>query len=115
MQPALGERINLQFPAFDRPLLAMQESKPLPTNGLKTATALARVDGNDPAFSAKRGVADASRKEQHFTTHLVSTKETLYSISKRYGVELEKIKEWNRLDGLDLKIGQELIIYKNNN
>jgi LysM repeat protein len=45
--------------------------------------------------------------------HIVKTKETLYSISKMYGVELEKLQEWNRLDTTDLRIGQELVIIKN--
>jgi LysM repeat protein len=30
-----------------------------------------------------------------------------------YGVELEKLQEWNRLDTTDLRIGQELVIIKN--
>jgi LysM repeat protein len=44
------------------------------------------------------------------TTHIVQTKETLYSISKKYGVSLEQLKTWNKLDTLDLKIGQQLLI-----
>jgi membrane-bound lytic murein transglycosylase D len=46
-------------------------------------------------------------------THIVRTKETLYSISKKYGVDVGKIQKWNKLDSLNLKTGQELIIYKN--
>jgi len=43
----------------------------------------------------------------------VQNKETLYSISKKYGVDVEQIQKWNKLDSLNLKKGQELIIYKN--
>ena len=46
-------------------------------------------------------------------THVVQTKETLYSISKKYGVDVEKIQQWNKLDSMSLKPGMELIIYKN--
>ena len=44
--------------------------------------------------------------------HTVRLKETLYSISKRYAVDIDLIREWNKLSGFDLKIGQELVIYK---
>lgn len=58
--------------------------------------------GNAPARPALAG-----------TVHIVQTKETLYSISKKYGVSLEQIKGWNKLDSMDLKTGQQLVIYKN--
>jgi LysM repeat protein len=48
-----------------------------------------------------------------FSTHIVQTKETLFAISKKYGVPIEKLMQWNNLQGYDLKTGQELIIYKN--
>ena len=44
--------------------------------------------------------------------HEVQSKEGLYSISKKYGVSVEQIKEWNNLQSNDLKIGQQLIISK---
>ena len=47
------------------------------------------------------------------TRHVVQTKETLFAISKKYGVPIEKLKQWNNLVSYDLKTGQELIIYKN--
>ena len=47
------------------------------------------------------------------TRHIVQTRETLYSISKKYGVDVEKILEWNNLQGVELKVGQELVIHKN--
>ena len=44
--------------------------------------------------------------------HIVQVKETLYSISKKYAVDIDHIREWNKLNGADLRIGQELVIYK---
>ncbi|MEO9020615.1 MAG: glucosaminidase domain-containing protein [Ginsengibacter sp.] len=46
------------------------------------------------------------------TTHKVLPKENLYSISKKYGVTVEQLKEWNQLSTDDLQIGQQLIISK---
>jgi len=44
--------------------------------------------------------------------HDVQPKEGLYSISKKYGVSVNQIKEWNNLDSNQLRIGQQLVIYK---
>jgi len=46
------------------------------------------------------------------TVHTVLPKETLYSISKKYGVAVSDLKTLNRLSGNDIKIGQQLIISK---
>lgn len=42
--------------------------------------------------------------------HIVNRGETLYSISNKYSISTDNIKEWNRLESNDLRIGQELII-----
>jgi LysM repeat protein len=43
-------------------------------------------------------------------THTVKPKESLYSISKIYGVSIDDIKNWNGLQGNELSVGQELEI-----
>ena len=45
-------------------------------------------------------------------THQVQPKEGLYTISKRYNVSVEELKEWNNLSSNDLRMGQQLIIAK---
>jgi LysM repeat protein len=88
MQPAAGEKLYLQNIAVNHPLLADEKSVIMKETVIDTAPAL----------------ADS-------TTHIVQTKETLYSISKKYGVSLDQLKAWNKLDSLDLKIGQQLLIH----
>jgi LysM repeat protein len=44
--------------------------------------------------------------------HRVAEKETLYSISKLYGVTIDEVKQWNNLSGDGLSLGQELVIKK---
>lgn len=44
-------------------------------------------------------------------THTVEPKETLFSISKKYGVAIDEIKKWNNLQGQSLAIGTTLNIY----
>jgi LysM repeat protein len=47
-----------------------------------------------------------------FIRHRVQPKETLFSLSKKYGVGVEDIKQWNNLPTSDLKVGQEVRIKK---
>jgi len=44
--------------------------------------------------------------------HAVQPREGLYTISKKYGVSIAQIKEWNNLADDSLKVGQQLIISK---
>ncbi|HEY0679712.1 MAG TPA: glucosaminidase domain-containing protein [Chitinophagaceae bacterium] len=91
MQPAIGEKLYLKGSAPNRPMLA---------------------DANKPSPAISPTVKNVSQ-EIYYTTHVVQTKETLFAISKKYGVPVEKLKQWNNLDNYDLRTGQELIIYKN--
>ena len=90
MQPAEGERLYLQEKAATRPMLAKEKMALIKETLPEQAVTMAATDS---------------------TTHIVQTKETLYSIAKKYGVSLDQLKTWNKLDSLDLKIGQQLLIY----
>ncbi|MFT3936583.1 MAG: glucosaminidase domain-containing protein [Chitinophagaceae bacterium] len=90
MQPAVGEKLYLQTTAPERPLL-IEEKKAI----LKEAAVLKPV----------QPVSD--------TMHVVQVKETLYSISKKYGVSMEQLKSWNKLDTANVKAGQQLLIHSN--
>ena len=92
MQPAAGEKLYLKETAPTRPLLAVAK----------------RLQEMQQSI-----VKNVSQPDNNYTTHVVQTKETLYAISKKYGVPIEKLKQWNNLATYDLRTGQELIIYKN--
>ncbi len=42
--------------------------------------------------------------------HKVNPGETLFSISKKYGISVDSLKQWNKLMGNDLSVGQALIV-----
>lgn len=44
--------------------------------------------------------------------HEVAPKEGLYSIARKYKVTVQQLREWNKLENDDVKIGQQLIIAK---
>jgi LysM repeat protein len=55
----------------------------------------------------------AKKADGTTTTHTVAAKETMFSISKQYGVTVDEIKQWNNLTDNNLSIGQEIIVKKN--
>lgn len=95
-EPATGEKIYLRAVAPYRPTLQTQKNKQ-----------------QVPAYPSRVSSSDSTASPGNAVTHVVQTNETLYSISKKYGVEMDKIQKWNKLDSLNVKTGQELIIYKN--
>ena len=64
------------------------------SSGTQAATATTVVG----VASAKKGV------------HTVAAKETMYSISRQYGVSVQQLQEWNNMTGTELSIGQELLV-----
>lgn len=56
-------------------------------------------------------VETAKTETKKQVKHFVDIGETLYSISKKYDVSVDEIKQWNNLSGNDLDVGQQLSIY----
>jgi membrane-bound lytic murein transglycosylase D len=46
-------------------------------------------------------------------THTVVSGETLFSISKKYGISVNQIQNWNELSGNSISLGQKLIVSSN--
>lgn len=88
MEVAGGEKLHLQIQAPVRPALVAINNDHAPASAIATQTTPSPL------------------------IHVVQKKETLISISQQYGVEVEKIKQWNNLSAMSLKTGQQLVIYK---
>jgi LysM repeat protein len=60
----------------------------------------------------KKGKTQPQQQQQQSVkmTHTVGAGETLYSISKTYNVPVDKIKEWNGLQGNELKVSQVIYV-----
>jgi LysM repeat protein len=54
----------------------------------------------------------ATVKHSDGIVHTVEAKETMFSISRKYGVTTDEIKQWNNLSDNTLSIGQALVIKK---
>lgn len=77
----------------------------LSTNAKLTANTKLLLQPNAKTVS----VEERGSKEQ---IHTVVPKEGLYAIARTYKVTVQQLKEWNKLDSDDLKIGQEIIVSK---
>jgi len=51
------------------------------------------------------------RADEGSTIHIVQPGETLFAISRLYGVTIAEVQAWNNLDGTQLSTGQELTIF----
>ncbi|KYP16221.1 MAG: hypothetical protein A1D16_14295 [Flavihumibacter sp. CACIAM 22H1] len=100
MEPAEGERLYLKEKSPRQPLLAGSK-RPL------TKTATVYTPGPAESLIQQTSVSVKPVK------HIVQEKETLFGICKRYGVTIDQVKEWNRLNGSGLRKGQHLLIYSN--
>ena len=101
MQPAAGEVLYLRSRSPASPKLATKNSM-----AEKPSDASAVVMNNGGT-----GKKEAHQKN-NFIFHTVQTKETVYSIAKKYNVSADDLISWNQLQDYDLKIGQSLKIYR---
>lgn len=86
MQPAVGEKLNLKSKSSAMPALRMA--------------------------AANQQEARPAALQQTQIVHIVQPQETVYAISKKYGVTIDDILKWNNLQGTDLRKGQELKIIR---
>jgi LysM repeat protein len=99
-EPAIGEKLYLQGKAPEMPRLA------------KDVVYVTETPKASPVVTPTQ-LTPANSSAVTGTIHIVAEKETLFSIAKKYSITVDQLKEWNKLTGNDLKIGQELVIYKN--
>lgn len=88
-------------------LVAAQLDEPAPA----TADAQPAVDIAPPRPAARPASA-ASASLRSRIVHRVKRGETLFSISRLYDTTVASVREWNRLKGNVIKVGQRLTIYE---
>lgn len=93
MQPLAGETLYLQKHAPAMPRLI-------------TAASMVTVVAHSDSLAKQEENGNGG----DYFFHTVKPKETVYSISKKYAVNLRDVLRWNDLQGTDLKTGQQLRI-----
>ena len=95
MQPQVGEKLYLTSKAPSMPRLVSEQEFQ------KSAGSIAFAQPPNDLNS-----------QNGFILHTVQPKETMYSIAKKYSVNVEDLMKWNDLQSIDLKTGQQLRIIK---
>ena len=73
---------------------------------LNSSAARASALGMPPEASAD----SMSGSKRPSVNHVVKPGETLYRISRQYGVTVEKVRKWNKLSDDIIEVGQKLIV-----
>ena len=60
----------------------------------------------------RRTVANLLGSNESVTIHRVKAGDTLYGLSKKYGVTQDEIRYWNGMKGLGMRLGQDILIYQ---
>jgi membrane-bound lytic murein transglycosylase D len=62
------------------------------------------------AATSSKSFSPTNSKPNYKIVHTIQAGETIYRISKIYGVSVENIKAWNNLTGNTVEVGQELMV-----
>ena len=81
--------------------------EPMPDRGEVSPSAR----GIDQEVPPAPGLTESLLGSRQFSTvHVVKPGETLYRISRRYGVTVDKVRKWNKLQDDIIEVGQKLIV-----
>ncbi|CAN5263929.1 hypothetical protein BH11BAC6_BH11BAC6_14610 [soil metagenome] len=69
-----------------------------------------RTGDNKPAPATIVKPAPPVAVNKKALTHIVLPKETMYAISKKYGITIDQLKQWNNIQDNGLVIGQEIAV-----
>ena len=111
MQPAIGEQLYLKTKAPSRPKLALKENYSLSV--IPGVNSSESYPGNvaDLESSHGRNISN-ERQGSEAIVYTVQPKETIWAIAQKYKVSIGELVKWNKLQGNDLKAGQQVKIFK---
>ncbi|MBU1230150.1 MAG: LysM peptidoglycan-binding domain-containing protein [Proteobacteria bacterium] len=79
------------------------------SKGIKPGLRLSIPDASSKA--ARKTRAQAAKAREQATRYTVRRGDTLMSLSRRFGVSAEALKDWNNIKGSDLRTGANLKVY----
>ena len=78
--------------------------------GLDTGDLAGAFTSTPPEGKDESAMESMTETKTGGTIHVVKPGETLYRISRRYGVTVDKIKKWNKLPDEIIEVGQRLVV-----
>jgi membrane-bound lytic murein transglycosylase D len=104
----LGAGQQLIIPRAPTTMLAARTDNPAPVTESRPVDAAVASSVQPPTVQSESTASGATR-----VTHRVKRGETLSSIAKLYRTTVSALKQWNRISGSAIKIGQRLTILRN--
>ena len=98
---------QLIIPRAPTTILAARTETPAPVAESRSVDAVVASNVRPPAVQSTPGASGATR-----LTHRVKRGETLFSIARLYQTTVSALKQWNRITGSAIKIGQRLTILR---
>lgn len=81
------------------------------SNSYAPSTGLSKDAPVDNAYGQQQpAVIQQTYSNQPIRTHLVKSGETLLTVSKRYGISMNRLRELNNLSSQELRAGQKLVL-----
>ena len=103
----LGAGQQLIIPRAPTTMLAARTDNPAPVTESRSVDAVVASNVRPPTVTSESATSGATR-----VTHRVKRGETLFSIAKLYRTTVSALKQWNRISGSAIKVGQRLTILR---
>lgn len=111
--PATMRNYKLRIPAQATKLLAAEQScillaaAPTPPPAKHIAP-----PAESPVMLASNSAQEASKDSLVQATYVVQRGDNLFGIARKYGVSIEDLKEWNKLDGSSIRVQDKLLVWQ---
>lgn len=105
---SIWAKTNQKDSIKSNPIPVKKDSIPIKNNSITKVDTILSKNTTPPKPPVKKPLPPP--KPKFPLTHIVKKGDTLYSLSKKYGCNIEEIKKWNKLSSPDIKMGQKLII-----
>ena len=103
----LGAGQQLIIPRAPTTILAARTDSPAPVTESRSVDAVVASNVQPPTVTSGSATSGVSR-----VTHRVKRGETLFSIARLYRTTVSALKQWNRISGSAIKVGQRLTVLR---
>ena len=103
----LGAGQQLIIPRAPTTMLAARTDTAAPVTESRSGDAVIASNVQPPTVQTESAASGATR-----VTHRVKRGETLFSIAKLYRTTVSALRQWNRISGSAIKVGQRLTILR---
>lgn len=103
----LGVGQQLIIPRAPTTMLAARTDTPAPVTESRSVDAVVASNVQPPTMQSESAASGVTR-----VTHRVKRGETLFSIAKLYRTTVSALRQWNRISGSAIRVGQRLTILR---